>query len=130
MKPQRALLLSPMVFLLASSAFGANVEITSPASGARLTALITVTATVDAGPEEDLTPPVLQTIDGRQIPMVPESDEVYSAEVDTTTLPNESSSVPASRCTRMRSRNTSASSAQVIPVVSTVLPDTKAYHSS
>ncbi len=88
MRPERALLVLPMLFLLASAAFGANVEITSPASGARLTALITVTARVDAGPDEDLTPPVLQTIDGRQIPMVLESDGVYTGQVDTTTLPN------------------------------------------
>ncbi len=88
MRPERALLVSPMVLLLASAAFGANVEITSPASGARLAALITVTATLDAAPGEDLTPPVVQTIDGRRIPMVLESPGVYTAQVDTTTLPN------------------------------------------
>jgi len=74
----------------AGGAYAADIAITSPAAGARVSGVVEVRATVALKPGEQVTSPVVQTIDGAQAPMFPaaEGGGVYVALVDTGKLPN------------------------------------------
>jgi hypothetical protein len=74
----------------AGAGYAASIVITSPTAGETVSGIVEVRATVTVAPGETATAPVVQTIAGTQVPMLPapEGAGVQVARVDTSTLPN------------------------------------------
>lgn len=65
-----------------------EILITAPERDAVVSSVVEVRATLTAREGEDITPPLLQTLDGCQKPLVRVDEDTYRATVDTTALPN------------------------------------------
>jgi hypothetical protein len=83
-------LLATVILVAAQAAAhgGAAFTIAAPAAGATVSGVIRVEATFTPTPGEDLTAPLVQTIDGARVPLFPDGTGGYVGTVDTTRLPN------------------------------------------
>jgi hypothetical protein len=92
MKRAWSVLLLVLAVVAGLPAFGAEIEIVSPSPHAGAKDVIQVVVTVTLEPGEEITAPVVQTIDGQRFPLSPQETEngttTYAASIDTRKLPN------------------------------------------
>ncbi len=82
-------LLVVLLLLVAQVAFGEPVfTFVVPKAGATVSGVVPIKVTLKPTPGEVLTSPVVQTIDGKRVPLFPDGENSFVGMVDTAKLPN------------------------------------------
>jgi len=71
-----------------AAAHGATITVAEPAAGITVSGVVPVKATITLKPGEDVTSPVVQTMDGERAPLFSDGAGTYVGMVDTRKLPN------------------------------------------